>query len=55
MDPRLTEVAERGQPAHAAEAARLIERLAADPDDAQARAAAAALVDAYLNDPYLIR
>lgn len=55
MDRRLREVAEHGQPAHAAEAVRLLDLLAADPDDAVALDAADALVAAYLHDPYLTR
>lgn len=45
-------MAERGGPAQAAEARRLLAELDTDP---QAPAAAAALIDAYLNDPYLTR
>jgi mannose/cellobiose epimerase-like protein (N-acyl-D-glucosamine 2-epimerase family) len=55
MRRALQEIIDRGQPAHAAEAARLLARLATDPDDAQSLADAAALVDAYLHDPYLTR
>jgi mannose/cellobiose epimerase-like protein (N-acyl-D-glucosamine 2-epimerase family) len=55
MQRPLQELVDRGQPAHAAEAARLLARLAADPDDAQALGDAADLVDAYLHDPYLTR
>jgi hypothetical protein len=55
MDQHLREILERGQPAHAAEAARLLARLAADPGDARAMSDGAALVDAYLHDPYLTR
>lgn len=51
----LTAVAERGQPAYAAEAARLRAAVVADPHDLVARAAAEALVDAVLHDPYLTR
>jgi phage gp36-like protein len=55
MQLPLQELVDHGQPAHAAAAARLLARLAADPDDAEALADAAALVDAYLHDPYLTR
>jgi hypothetical protein len=55
MRTRLQEVIERGQPAHVAEARRLLGLLEEAPDDQEIRAAAAALVDAYLNDPYLTR
>jgi hypothetical protein len=51
----LTAIAERGQPAYAAEAARLRAMVVAAPADAAARAAAVALVDAVLHDPYLTR
>ena len=52
---RLREVIERGQPVHAEAARQLLDRLRADPRDAEASATAASLVDAYLNDPYLTR
>lgn len=52
---RLREVLDHGQPAHAEQAQQLLDRLRADPGDAEAAATAAALVDAYLNDPYLTR
>lgn len=55
MDERLDEVIRRGAPALAAAARRLQAALAADPDDPATRAAADALIDAYLNDPYLTR
>ena len=55
MHRSLQEIVDRGQPAHAVEAARLLARLAADPSDARAMSDAAALVDAYLHDPYLTR
>jgi mannose/cellobiose epimerase-like protein (N-acyl-D-glucosamine 2-epimerase family) len=55
MQRALQEIVDRGQPAHAAEAARLLWRLTTDPGDAEALADAAALVDAYLHDPYLTR
>lgn len=51
----LTAIAERGQPAYAAEAARLRAAVVSAPADVAARAAAAALVDAVLHDPYLTR
>jgi hypothetical protein len=44
-----------GAPAQREEARRLIDLLAAHPDDAQGSEAALALVDAYLHDPYLER
>ena len=52
---RLREVVDRGQPAHAERAQQLLDQLRDDPHDAAAADAAAALVDAYLNDPYLTR
>ncbi|HAN71657.1 MAG TPA: hypothetical protein DCQ36_08730 [Actinobacteria bacterium] len=52
---RLSEVVECGDPAQQAQARLLLEALAARPDDAAALEAAALLVDAYLNDPYLTR
>ena len=55
VSERLREVIDRGQPAHAERAQQLLDRLRDDPDDAEAAATAAALVDAYLNDPYLTR
>jgi hypothetical protein len=51
----LTAIAERGQPAYAAEAARLRSEALAHPHHAPTREAAAALVDAVLHDPYLTR
>lgn len=51
----LTAIAERGQPAYAAEAARLRAALVSAPADLSAREAAGALVDAVLHDPYLTR
>lgn len=48
----LREVAERGAPAQAAQARRLLADLQSDP---LAAAAALELIDAYLNDPYLTR
>jgi hypothetical protein len=55
VDAQLREIIDRGQPAHAAEAARLRSLLDRSPDDPAALAAAAALVEAYLHDPYLTR
>jgi hypothetical protein len=55
VSERLIEVLEHGQPAHAERAQQLLDRLHDDPHDAQAAATAAALIDAYLNDPYLTR
>ena len=51
----LRDVAEHGQPAHASHARRLLETLTETPGDPTARADAAALVEAYLHDPYLFR
>ena len=55
MRDSLREVVTRGQPAHAAEARRLLDLLESDPADPATVDAARALVDAYLNDPYLTR
>lgn len=60
MEPRagnasLSEVVQRGGPAQADEARRLLAALAEHPDDPAVAEAADALVDAYLNDPYLTR
>lgn len=55
MDAHLREIIDRGGRAQSAEAARLLIRLESDPDDAEARHLARALVDAYLNDPDLTR
>jgi hypothetical protein len=51
----LREIVDRGGRAQSAEAARLLIRLESDPQDAEARALARVLVDAYLNDPDLTR
>ena len=51
----LREIAERGAPAQAAEARRLLEALRVNPGDLDVCAEARHLVDAYLNDPYLER
>jgi hypothetical protein len=48
-------VARAGAPAQRAQARKLLEQLAVNPGDDQARAAARELVDAYFNDPYLER
>jgi hypothetical protein len=55
MEQQLREVIANGQPAHADEARRLLDRLSADPGDEAAAHAAAALVEAYLHDPHLTR
>ena len=55
MRELLREIVDRGQPAQAQAAAALLERLAANPDDGSAQSAAAALLQAYLHDPYLTR
>ena len=55
MEQHLREIVERGAPAQAAEADRLLGRLRADPNDAAAAATGRALVEAYLNDPDLVR
>jgi undecaprenyl pyrophosphate synthase len=55
MDAHLREIVDRGGRAQSAEAARLLARLESHPDDAEAVALARALVDAYLNDPDLVR
>lgn len=51
----LAHVAEHGAPAHAAAARDLIERLRVEPQSPQLDAAARALIDAFLHDPYLTR
>lgn len=48
-------VAAHGAPAQRVEALRLASILESNPDNADARAAARHLVDAYLHDPYLER
>jgi len=48
-------VARAGAPAQRAQAQKLLEQLADNPGDDQARAAARELVDAYFNDPHLER
>jgi hypothetical protein len=55
MRAALQEVVAHGAPAQAAQARRLLDLLAEDPDDPAAVEAANALVDAYFNDPYLTR
>jgi hypothetical protein len=55
MRALLHQIIEHGQPAAAAQAKQLLSRIEADPDDADARADAEALVDAYLHDPHLTR
>lgn len=55
MITMLGQVAEHGSAAQAAAARDLINRLAAAPGSAELRAAASALVDAFLHDPYLTR
>lgn len=55
VSERLIEVLEHGQPAHAERAQQLLDLLRGDPNDAEAATTAAALIDAYLNDPYLTR
>ncbi len=55
MDAHLVEIVNKGGHAQSAEAARLLVALAADPKDAEARAMAHALIEAYLNDPDLVR
>lgn len=52
---RLEDVVAHGAPAQAEQARQLLERYAAEGVDQDVDAAAAALVDAYLNDPYLTR
>lgn len=55
MRSALQEVVAQGGPAQAAQARRLLDLLAEDPEDPTAVETANALVDAYLNDPYLTR
>lgn len=55
MDAHLREIVARGGPAQSAEAELLMRLLAADPTDPHATAAAQDLIDAYLNDPDLVR
>lgn len=52
---RLREVLRFGDPAQQGRARELIDALSADPLDQQSLGAAALLIDAYLNDPYLTR
>jgi len=51
----LAEVVQRGGPAQAEEARRLLAVLDEHPDDPSAARAADELIDAYLNDPHLTR
>ena len=55
MITMLRHVTQYGEPAQIARARMLIEELAARPQDAALQEAARALVDAYLNDPHLVR
>lgn len=55
MDAQLREIVHRGGRAQSAQAARLLIRLEADPDDPEAQELSRALIDAYLNDPDLSR
>lgn len=52
---RLAEISGHGDPAHQSRARELMTALQGDPHDTGSREAAALLVDAYLNDPYLTR
>ncbi|MGB7981316.1 MAG: hypothetical protein WCF36_11065 [Candidatus Nanopelagicales bacterium] len=55
MDAHLVEIVNRGGHAQSAEAARLLVALESNPKDADAAAMARALIEAYLNDPDLVR
>jgi hypothetical protein len=55
MITMLRQVVEHGGPAQAARAQLLIGELARHPDDEHLRDSARALIDAFLNDPYLVR
>jgi hypothetical protein len=55
MITMLRQVVEHGGPAQAARAQLLIQELAGHPDDGELLDSARALIDAFLNDPYLVR
>ncbi len=55
VEAQLHEIVAHGARAQSVEAARLLARLAADPDDPDTRSLAGALVEAYLHDPDLTR
>lgn len=55
MEALLQQIAQRGAAAYAVRARELLRELTAAPEAVEIRSAAEALIDAFLNDPYLVR